>query len=300
MTFEQLHYFLEITEDMNFTKTANRLFVSQPTLSRQLAALEESLGAKLLNRDTRSVELTDAGRYLAQASRKLLKEKRAIEEEVWRLNEGLRGRINLVSVSMQTNRVYQLCYRFQIRHPDFALNLSTQVHGTTAMQIEQDLADVAVGFSYELETPAVQLEGVPIQRDRFYLIVSEQHPLARKSSVCPADLQGETILIARQPMANRFCARVHTQLCAQCEMRREWQQPNTIDEMVMQVKAGMGLGILPGTNCRENEGYRALEIEGIPAEFDVVMVWRRNSGNPAMACFREVVREELGEPVPFG
>ena len=293
MTFEQLHYFLEITEDMNFTKTANRLFISQPTLSRQLAALEEALGAKLLIRDTRSVELTDAGRYLVQASRKLLKDKHAIEEEVWRLNEGVRGRINLVSISMQTNKVYQLCYEFQKRHPDIVLNLSTLIHGTTAMQIEQDLADVAVGFSYEVENPSVDLECVPLQKDRFYLIVSERHPLARKESVSPGDLKGETILIARQPMANSFCAGVHTQLCRECAKRRDWQQPNTIDEMIMQVKAGMGLGILPGTNCRENEGYRALSIVGIPTEFDVVMVWRKDSSNPSMECFKSVARETL-------
>ena len=295
MTFEQLHYFLEIVKDMNFTRAASRLFISQSTLSRQIAALESALGARLLIRDTRSVELTEAGKLLAREGVELFQKKTEIEDKIWRLSEGISGKINLVSLTMQSNEVYEICHRFQVRYPNIALNLTAQVHGTTVEQLEQGFADVGVGISCELENAPDNLETVPIKHDKFYVIVPEYHRLAGRTSVTREEMKGEHILVAREPIASRLCVEIHNALGVGVKNRRGKSQPNTLAEMIMQVKAGIGAAILPGVLCRPGEGYHVLSLEDVETDFDVVMIWKKESSDPSMVCFKQVVQECLAE-----
>lgn len=293
MTFEQLHYFVEISKDMNFTKTANRLYISQSTLSRQIAALENSLGTQLLIRDTRSVELTQAGTLLASEGDKLLKSKRALEEMIWHVGESLTGKISISTFSMQNNTVYQFCYRFQMKYPDVMLSLNQQVYGTTVQQLQENRADFCVGMSCEFDGAPPDIEYIPLWKGRYCVIVDDNHPLADKEFITPEDMAGVSVIMARKPAGSKMCIELHHQLGIDTDKKISPACPETLEDLILQVKAGLGAAILPDMLYHSNEGYKALPIRGVESEFNVVMAWSRNNVNPNMGKFKELLMDAV-------
>jgi len=298
MTFEQLNCFLEVARDMNFTKAANRLFLSQSTLSRQIAALESDLGVRLLLRDTRSVELTEAGRVLQKEGAELLARKTAIEEKLWRMSEGQSGRINIVTISMQGRamhgrEVYQICQEFQEKHPDITLNLSVQTPGTAVQRLDEGDADVCVTLSYELDGMPRDMEVLSIGEEQFYLIVPDGHRLAEKEHVSVADVEGEHFLFARTPAGSRPVIEAHEALGVEKRHRDAAEKQESLADVIAMVQAGLGVAILPGFLLRRNDGYQLLTIEGAETRFQVVLLWKKESANPAMEPFKQTARELL-------
>lgn len=87
MTFEQLRIFVSVAESGGFTSAARALYISHSTTSRQVSALEESLGVRLFERTSRSVRLTRAGERLYERGKRLLEEAEAIEAELSSLSK---------------------------------------------------------------------------------------------------------------------------------------------------------------------------------------------------------------------
>ena len=293
MTFEQLNYFLEVTRSMNFTKAANNLYISQPTLSRHISTLESDLGAKLLIRDKRSVTLTEAGKLLASEGAELFRKKEEIESRIWRLGEGIKGNLTMVSIEIQSREVYQICRQFQMTYPNIVFSLQQQAYGTTLTEVEERRADVGVGLSFELENLPSNMELLPICKDQFCVIVSELHPLADQESVCVDQLKHETFIFARSMGPTEFVSQLHHKIGADSTDLDNPHQPHGIGSLIMQVKAGLGIALLPRCICRENDGYRALPIRDIDTSFDIVLLWERESGNPNLDCFKDSAREYL-------
>lgn len=292
MTFEQLNYFLEVVKDMNFTKAANRLFISQSTLSRHIASLEKSLDTELLARDTHSVRLTEAGVLLAHEGRELLKRKQEIEDSILELNERLNERINLIMSPIQDTRIYYLCNQFQMLYPNIILNLSmlTYSNANIVTEIIDGSKDIGISTSCEIEAVSSGIEWIPLWKDKYYLIVPNDHPLAAYDTVTAEDVEGERILIANDPpLCSALCASVHGYLNGDSHRNRNVMQPKNLTEMTMQVMAGIGLAILPGIYCRNDSGYKALPISGIPTEFDVIMLWKQGQHNPKVEKLKNFI-----------
>ena len=95
MNLKQLEYFLAVAETQSISLAARRIYVAQPTISRQIALLEEELGVELLLRTSRGIELTDAGRSLYQQSTELLLDVRRIKDSIRGAAGGVRGQLNL-------------------------------------------------------------------------------------------------------------------------------------------------------------------------------------------------------------
>ncbi len=83
LDMRKLRYFVAVAEELNFGRAAKLLHIAQPVLSRQIRALEDELGVRLLVRDTRGAALTDAGSQLLQDARFLLAESKALRERLF-------------------------------------------------------------------------------------------------------------------------------------------------------------------------------------------------------------------------
>lgn len=99
MDIKQLKYFLAIAEESSFSKAAERLYIAQPPLSHQLKLLEDELGVKLVERTTRRLQLTDAGKALQQRSKQLLEFLETSVKEVKDIHNGLQGMLSIGTVS---------------------------------------------------------------------------------------------------------------------------------------------------------------------------------------------------------
>lgn len=192
MELRHLRFFVAVAEELNFTRAAERVFVTQPALSRVVRALEAEVGAPLLERSTRRVALTPAGEAFLRLARTVLST----------LDEGLRD-LKAERVE-RTLRVGVTDYALHARLPDALRALARglgnvrvrHVEGSTAEQLAALRAgELDVGFfmAARLRDPALAQR--VLARSPLVLAVAEDHPLARLAAVPLAALSGERLLV---------------------------------------------------------------------------------------------------------
>ena len=188
LKFRQLQYFLAVAELRHFTQAAEKLNVTQPTLSHQIADLELQLGTPLLDRVGKSVRLTEAGalfRNYAENSLRQIESGRAALAELRGLEQGVL-RIG-ASQSFVRRFLPTLLAEFACDYPGIALEVSEL--GAAAIETGLAKGDLDVGLAF---APAILPETTvePLFEERLLLAVSRTHPLAERGQIRLAELDG--------------------------------------------------------------------------------------------------------------
>ena len=199
MEIRVLRYFLEIAREGNMTRAAETLHISQPSLSKEMKALEEELGQKLFRRNRSGLKLTDAGMLLRQRTEDILEMVDKTSAEF-----GALGEINGGDIYIGCAESENICHlarvigAFREKYPLLRYHLSSGNTEQVAEKLDKGLLDLA--FIVEppdlskynfIEIPVADVWGVVMRRDS---------PLARKKSVCPDDLCGLPLICSEQAM----------------------------------------------------------------------------------------------------
>ena len=119
MNIKQLEYFVAVAEELHFGRAAERLGIAQPPLSRQIKQIEDSLGARLLNRGRSSVTLTQAGERLYERTKDILNQLEDTRLEIRRIGQGAEGRLRIGFVGSATYGMFpNILKSFRINFPD--------------------------------------------------------------------------------------------------------------------------------------------------------------------------------------
>lgn len=195
MDMRQIHYFSEIIKSGSFSKAADNLFVSQPTISNVVKDLEKELETKLLLRTTRKLELTDAGRLLYEYSQNLSSSLLHFHEELDDINRGMKGNIKMgIYTSVGTEIITKIMADFYCYYPDINITFVED----SADNLKNSL------FSGELDLVVVNLptseefESFPFLKGNLQLLVQENHPLAKRKSVRWEELKDEKFIMFRE------------------------------------------------------------------------------------------------------
>lgn len=174
MDFRTLRYFSEVARQKSFTLAAQKLFVTQPTLSRQIAELEEELGQQLFVRTTRRLELTEKGTNLYRQAQTILAlvEKAKLDAMA---ESGLSGDLTISAAETPAvGALLGVAARFQEAHPNVRIHIQTAVSERAAEDLRLGLADFAVFMTPAnlsdfdaLELPDETHWGVLVEKDRF-------------------------------------------------------------------------------------------------------------------------------------
>ncbi|CAM5327399.1 LysR family transcriptional regulator OS=Streptomyces fumanus OX=67302 GN=GCM10018772_20210 PE=3 SV=1 [Streptomyces fumanus] len=188
LDLRKLRYFAAVAEHRHFGRAAQRLYITQPVLSRQIRALERELGCALLVRTTRSVELTAAGRQLQEEAGRILA---AVDAAVRRVRAADRGVRRLAVAFSPGLRVSDAIRAFTSRHPD----VETDVVPATWWEQDAPLRDGRAQVAY-LWRPFDDsgLRTVPVGREPRVACLPAAHPLAGRGRIGSADLEGERML----------------------------------------------------------------------------------------------------------
>jgi DNA-binding transcriptional LysR family regulator len=197
MDTRQLAAFVAVVEKKSFSQAADRLGVTQPAVSLQIRALEESLGTQLLDRSGRRVEPTEAGRLLYRNAQKMLQLEDHLIEELGQEDGDLRGTLAIgASTGPGGHLVPLLLCEFQRDHPSLGVVLTISDTHTVIEQVADRTLELGVvGASRRHRS----LEFEPLVRDEIVLAVPPDHPLGGKT-VPLARLADENVL-AMQPGA---------------------------------------------------------------------------------------------------
>lgn len=178
MEFRQLTYFLAAAQTQNFRKAADLCLVTQPALSRQIAALEHELGAELFRRVKQRVALTPAGEAFVEYAREALEVLQRGEQELARWQQGLEGTVMIgCNHSMAAWFLPPLLAAFRKQAP--GVRLQIRVHNSEEIVILTERGEVDLGFIYD---PAERSELIVIkelQRQPLHLLAPVQHPLVQ-------------------------------------------------------------------------------------------------------------------------
>ena len=145
MDLRVLHYFLTVAREQSFTKAAKQLHITQPTLSRQLAALEEELGAKLLDRGGHNITLTDEGLLLKRRALEIIDLENKIIDEFKGNEEVIEGTITIGCGEFNAvDHIAKICKTFQEKYPRVQIALHTATADVVQEMMNKGLVDIGV------------------------------------------------------------------------------------------------------------------------------------------------------------
>ena len=238
LDLRKLRYFIAVAEEMHFGRAAERLYVAQPALSRQIQRLEEQLGVALFARTSRSVELTDAGRELVREGKALLAAAQAAHRRVRRAAEGAR----VLTVGFFTgDPVTPAARAFGAAHREVVVDVVRVYWFDQTDVLFDGRADVAF---VHLPVAEAGLRLVSLYDVPRVALLSRDHPLASRGELSIADLADEPVILHRgaTPAWERF----HN-----TDPRPDGRHPRpgpvvgNIEEKLEHVAAARGISFLP-------------------------------------------------------
>ncbi|MBW4436442.1 MAG: transcriptional regulator CynR [Pleurocapsa minor GSE-CHR-MK-17-07R] len=274
MEIRQLRYLLAIAEEANFTRAAEKVFVSQSALSQQIQVLEGEVGAVLLERSKRGVRLTPAGEALCHHARRIMLE---VEQAGIALKEleGL-GRGDLRVGVVQTVNDYlipALVSAFAHDYPHIRL----MIEELSSDDIEDRLisGDLQLGLSFiPAASPAIDAE--PLFEEELVLIIRRDHPFAGRDSVAVADLHGMPMV----QLARTFCTRRLWEEKARLAgaIPHIMMEMNTVSTILSIVEKTGLASVLPRHTLRElrSDALTSLTLHSPSPSRTVGVLWARD------------------------
>jgi DNA-binding transcriptional LysR family regulator len=196
-----LRYFLEVARSGSLSKASERLYVAVSALSRQIAKLEEEVGAALFERHPRGMVLSEAGRLLAEHARRSLLDAERVTEEIRGLGNGGRATIRIASSEgVAPHFLPQVFARFLKTHPATHFQLDVSAPSVATQRVREGTADIAVCFSI---APEKDINVQYSQRAPIFALVRSDHPLGSRESVSLADLAAWPLAIDHQGVTIR-------------------------------------------------------------------------------------------------
>jgi DNA-binding transcriptional LysR family regulator len=245
LELRHLRAFCHVAEERHFGRAARRLAVSQPALSVQIRRLEEMVGVTLFERHTRQVALTDAGRALEEAARRVLRDVETAVETAREAGQGEAGALRVgFGPTLMLSTLAHVIRTYRVRYPRVRVDLRelTTAEQTTALLTGQ----LDVGFVRGAEADP-RLHAEPFAREPLVVAVARDHPRAGQRRLRLEDLAGDPWVLFPRAIAPSF----HDQVMALCRgagfTPRVAQESREVHTTVGLVGAGIGVTIVPET-----------------------------------------------------
>ena len=194
MDITPLRYVVTLARIRSFSRAAEALFVSQSSLSQQIAKLEKEIGYPLFHRTTKYVQITEEGtRFLTQA-KKVLAEYDALLAQVEATRAAMNHTINLGMSVVYRPAAAEAVVRFMQTHPDIDVNLTSAWELDLVEMLRNGRIDLAL-FGVDWENDDLSgMTVTPLHDERVVVTLSPQHPLAHRDSISLAELANETLI----------------------------------------------------------------------------------------------------------
>lgn len=197
MEIRVLKYFLAVAREENITKAAGLLHISQPSLSRQLMQMEESLGVKLFKRSKHRIILTDEGRLLRRRAQEIVALADKAEKELSKGEDAISGEI-AIGCGETKNMAYlsQMIVSFRERYPEVTFEIYTAIADDVKDHIENGVLDFGLMLE-PVEISKYNFIRLPLG-EKWCVLMRKDSPLAEKDKITPADLVGVPLMIAKR------------------------------------------------------------------------------------------------------
>jgi DNA-binding transcriptional LysR family regulator len=278
LTMQQLEALIHLVEERSFSRAAKKMHLTQPSLTKHIRNVEEALGAKIVNRSSRSLSLTPEGRVLYDYARRIIKLRDEAKERVLRLREEEAGDIRIAASTIPAT--YILPYAiggFRKKHP----RIRTTVRTADSSDVIETVLDNGAEIGFVGKKPSGgKLIAEELWKDRLVLAVPSGHPWAKRRSARIAEIAEAPFVIREKGSGTREaleeCLREtggpglpHLNIAA------ELGSSEAVKEAII---AGLGISVISVHAIRrelKSGLLAALAIEGCPIERSFYLIYRR-------------------------
>ena len=291
MTTVQMHYFIVAAEHLNFTMAAEQLYITQPALSRQIAAIEDEIGAKLFSRCNNVLSLTKAGRVLLHQLSGLYSDYQNVIKNVRDVAAGIEGHINIgvledqymdASLSAAIRRLIQ-------NNPLCEINITRHDSSSLFAGLIEGTVDAGVMLVYD-EFDHFGFASLPLDIAPARLAIHRDHPCACRESLSYSDLDkilNDIPLVMAdlsqfpEPLQNSLLR--FPPFAGLGPKTGQLKLLSAISSVSLYVALGLGVTLSNRGNLLANDpNVVMLPVKGIPS-ITQGLVWRKNYSNPLLS-----------------
>ncbi|HIS46384.1 MAG TPA: LysR family transcriptional regulator [Candidatus Scybalocola faecigallinarum] len=294
INFQQMQYFLSVAEKLNFTEAAKSLYISQPSLSKQISLLEEELGFPLFFRNKRMVRLTPAGEVLEQRWKQLMTDLELSVEEAVKANASYAGEvkvgmINSIAVQKYIEPIFS---RFSEEYPQVLLSFESYSFKELREKLLGGDLDIIFTFYFDFDFQLNDdIEWKRVEEMRLCLVVPKSNPLSERDDLTLADVKNEPFILISPSDSPSGVNRI-IDLC-----RSYGFQPNVkkyvpnISSLAFSIVNGNGIAIHSDRDLFENDDrLRFYPIPDRNHDSDLIAVWRRKNDSAGLKAIIELIR----------
>ena len=283
VSLNQLRYFCELARLGHFGRAAAALHISQPPLSRQIAALEQDLGTPLFIRSPKGVALTTAGRQFLADATEILRLIAQAERNATATGRGEAGRLTMgFTMCAAYSVVPDLTRRYKRAFPQVDLRVRELMPNALESDLKDGVIDIAISFPAGEGSP---FEARPLFREPLSLVLPETHSLAQSNRIRVEDLAQERFLIVPRDQVPSL----HDSIVQRC--RAAGFDPIIGLEVYLQqtivnfVAEGLGIAFVPASMQRSQIKGAVFKKVADPPMIDQLLYWSPLNRNPCLAGF---------------
>jgi len=291
VNLNQLHYFISVAETGSFTKAAMQHYVSQTAITQQIHALEDLVGAKLIDRNTRPATLTPAGKVFLKEAREMISKMDIALMRTREASTGLEGELRLgYTKGYEHSDLPKYLRNFHHKYPNVLIPCYRCDTDALAAGLINDEYDIiftwdSTNIRQEEALELRVMEHVPLS-----VALYASHPLSKRKELTRKDLKQENILfMSPSGTGDSFGDAYYIKLYQQAGYQPNiLLRSNDMESILMMVAAEEGISIVPKYSHPWNIGTENvvfIPLVGEGETEEILIVWRKNDDNPALAHF---------------
>lgn len=289
MELRHLRYFTTLAEELHYGRAAERLYIAQPALSKQIVSLERELGVTLFDRSRRRVELTPSGRLLLPEAQRLVELSTRLAQSARRVRDGLVGTLRLAYTGpVAESALPELLGLHHRLYPDTIISLREATTQVVLDDVRDGVFDAAFLRWINDDT---DLELVKVKVEPAVLAVPDEHPFAARERIRFAELRGQPLVMMTRDVEPQLYEHALV-LCA-----RAGFSPSTVHEAdsvqttLSMVASGLGLAVVTSSaQLTTRAGIRYLPLVEPTPSVTLYLAHRKDHISPSLAAFLRSVR----------
>jgi DNA-binding transcriptional LysR family regulator len=289
MDLRTLRYFVTVAEELNITKAADKLSMSQPPLSFQMKALEKELETELFIRGKRHLQLTESGRLLYRHAKEILNLAEKTSSEIRSMSNGISGTISIGLVEGSApNIAASWIAEFMKRYPGISFRIMDGNSDELIEKLRSGLVNLAI-----ITSPCDQtlLNSFKVGQEKMHVFMSSENPLAKipGNTICLSDLKDQPLIVpSRQAIVDmiyKWFKEIKAEPKIVCKM------DNYLDVAALAGK-NIGISIFPKTSYIFNPQIITKEITESERIIEYLFVWLKGKPLPSIdETFIDYVKE---------
>jgi len=297
MELRHLRYFIAVADELSFTRAAAVLRVAQSAVSAQVRLLEAAVGVELLERTSRRVQLTGAGRIFLEGAKKITADLEEIKTQARRIGRAETGHLAVGFIGAQSHEWMPLVLkRFRQKYPDVELTLTEMVPSAQLEALATRKLDVGVVGAIDGKPPP-GLQVACIAEEQPMVGMPSDHKLADRASVRLQQLRGEKLILTSRenaPNYRSWLARLFLRADVETNVVQEVDRARTA---VQYVAAGFGISIFGEHITRQPApGVIFVPLRPCPQKLRYGIAWRKDPSERLVHRFIEYTKEQLELP----